>query len=975
VAAADVEWVRQISCETLMGGRGDAHLSPAPGQGPNGEEAVTWEIAASQGEQITLDLAALGIDPAQFDELAVNFLLEGSDTMPRFSLYEWPRSETMSNWYAKIRRPLNEWLDWRCDLRMDDDGVFLSDDYAKGTEKFTAPTLRLALVPRFLRIADEPPWRRVRLANVRLVRHPLRISFDKRDAICVVADGLVITSYQVTVENRMTTPGTASISADIRDLKFFSAEFSESSRPAIELNLAAGEQRNLTLRLMIPLAQAEKLASLYAEPVSLSGRMQEVPEVEVRPIMGYRPWRLWAAVPVWQPHYPVPAETIAATRELGKIYPWLVEATDAVVQRGRQLLGEEFPVLTMGPPGHDQNYICQKCGIRPKPLEVTRHQCPKCGEIITDTKVIAAYLPIRHGANFAAAEALAEAYQQTGDEAFAAKALGILREYADKYEQIINYEPRSTATQGHLGRGTLMESFLVTGAFRAYRNLRSSSSLTAADRQHIERDFLLNSAVRLARHGAEANQRIEHGKIAIYGGLLGGNWALAGEAVYGPNGWLALLDDGFSADGVAQEGGVYHAGQLGALAEAANELLANGVNLYNARFKRVFDASVAVSPVGISPYCADKFETAYRIWRDPLYLPTVHKYRERPSWTTVREGVIGLPSASATLDRHTLLAHSGYLFLRQRTAAGHRCLAINSGMQWERSELDRLHFRLFVDGEAVSRQIGRITYGSDYSHNMYPSFAHNVVTVDGKDLLEERVTLVAVIEQPGLTAALYRTDHERPLYPGVSQYRLVAIVDGHFLVVDRLESVTPHAYAWHFYPAASRQQCSLPLVSGEGVPPEIHALSLPEGSTGPWATGWAEGPFSVGYSDPDNPRLALTMRVLTDGPAEVLNGTIMQHYYPKLHPFTRVRRKDTTMASFAALFICGEAKDKELGKIEPYAAVPSGVFAWRITTADHEYILGINATGRSVAVAGRDAREALIAVDLCGDQKGNNNDH
>jgi len=105
VASAEetAPWIRQLE----FGGeswQGDLKLEPATG--PDGGQAVAWTIQASRAESAKLDLREQGIDLNDYDELAVDLYLEGSASFPIFTIREWPRPKTLSNWYAKMRRPL-----------------------------------------------------------------------------------------------------------------------------------------------------------------------------------------------------------------------------------------------------------------------------------------------------------------------------------------------------------------------------------------------------------------------------------------------------------------------------------------------------------------------------------------------------------------------------------------------------------------------------------------------------------------------------------------------------------------------------------------------------------------------------------------------------------------------------------------------------------------------------------------------------
>ncbi len=965
---AEAKLTKSIPLEQRALWRGDADIKTLPDGGPNGGPAVLWTTPTSKEPAIRLSFKDIGVDDlSKYDEIACDFYLEDSDAYLSWQIEEWPRTDELSSWYSKVERPLRQWIEWRCDLRLDDDGVvntlgFDRNGYKYHPEKHPqSPEFVFTLQPFFLRFQGEPDIRRVRIANLRLIKNPVTISYDKKFGRCEIGKDTVKTIYDVTLENRLDSEGVCIFTLDTSAMFYHRPAVDGVEGAKFEFPLKKGEKKTVKLELAIDRATAERLPGLFAEPVKLSARMKEIPEIVVKPLNSERFDALWAAVPLFNPQYPRAEETVARNKDMIKLYPWIEQLAAADVKKAEALLDKKFDVLTGICSVHQQWYLCPDCGIRPVALDPEHHKCPKCGKVLTDERIVAAYRPHAHGANFAAADTLAQAYQLTGDAKFARKATEILLLYADSYEKIEGFEPRSTCANARVALSTLHECFVIPLAFSAYHKLKESSALSAAEKVRIENDFLLNAACRLMRHNANQNQQAEHFNRVVPGAMFAEKWHIAGEELYGPLGWFNLVKAGFSADGIAHEGGGYHAGQMHSMGEAAELMWEQGVNLFCPAWKRVFDGSVAISPSGVSSYGPWLFELAYRQWRDPAYLPTLKSSRQKPNWTTVNHGVIGLPPSSGTLDSKSELSGAGYLFLRRATPQGHRTLAINYGMQWERSEKDRLHVRMFVDGEPVSRQVGRITYGSPFAASMGRSFAHNLVTIDRKDMLEERLVLDKTIEEDRLSAALFRTDADRPLYPGVSQSRLVAIVGSAFFVADVLQGTEPHLYDWHFFPVSTKQAFSILMKVGEGETPQLLVDGeLPKGSTGAWQEGKASSAFTVDYSSEKPAKSDLKLFLVPDGEAEVLDGSIMQFSTPKLHPFTRVTRHGSASALFAALYAPSGTVAASPARIES----PKDVFAWTVEVDGARHLLGINNSGKPVTLQGLEFAPGLIAGKL-----------
>src|SRR5690606_18751487 len=97
--------------------------------------------------------------------------------------------------------------------------------------------------------------------------------------------------------------------------------------------------------------------------------------------------------------------------------------------------------------------------------------------------------------------------------------------------------------------------------------------------------------------------------------------------------------------------------------------------------------------------------------------------------------------------------------------------------QWDRGEHDRLHFSLFDESGRVTGEIGRIIYSASQAHTMENTFGHNSVVIDGKNQAVQPSKLAAFLNRPSLPAALITENPQTPLYPGIEQARVVAILD------------------------------------------------------------------------------------------------------------------------------------------------------------------------------------------------------
>lgn len=939
-AASDDVWVKEVPLANRQLWSGKADIKTLPKGGPAGEDVIQWTTPASTEAETSVLLEALDINPNDFDEIACEFFLDDSDAYLNWNIREFPVAGQVSEWYSKAERPLRRWIPWSCDLRLDDQGVYLwvIGGYPGKTPQPKSPELVLRLTPFFLSVPGEPEIRRVRIANLRFVKYPVRITYDKTTAVTRFDEEAVTVRYKVTLKNEQKIADECRLTLDSSKLHYFKATVNGKPGDEHVFEMKPSESREIEVGFSMPRSQANKLPGLYSEPLDLSAKMGRIPEVTVRPLRSECFDSLWATVPIFHPTYPSARQTAANIKVQEKIFPWVTGFMAAAVKKAEGLL-DYVPEIPKELAWVHQNAYLTRFGERPIPLSLTEHKCQKTGEIYSSEWINAAYRPHAHMKNFKAANDLATAYQLTGDERFAVKAIAILAEYGRVFRDIPTLPKRSTCANGTLGQATLLECFIIPDAISAYEKVISSPSLTADDRRRIQEDFLYVSASRLSQHNANANQQAEHFSIIIPAAVMSGHWPLAGERIYGPLGWFNLVQVGFSSDGIAHEGGGYHAGQMGSVGAVAEFLLAQRINLYTASLKRVFDGSVASSPTGVSRFCPWLFEAAYAQYGDPAYLPTLASWRKTPNMATLTWGVPGLPDDVSNLRESSNLTGDGYFFLR---GGGSLCLAINYGKQWERSEKDRLHFRLFQDGKPLSRALGRITYGSPWSENMYRTFAHNVVTVDRGDALDVRLNDKEIPPVEGFHGLVLSTKPGSELYPGVRQSRIIAIVGSSFFVADVLTSDSPRTFDWHFFPDAPAQKIALPLADLTKEP-ELIKGGVVAGSLGKCRDGQSDGGFTVDFADAAG-KPTLTAQILANGPLKVLDGSIMQFSTPKLHPFLRATRTDAREGVFGALFTPAGAPPAKLTS----PAAPKGLILWEITEGASRWLIGWNSTNSPI---------------------------
>ncbi len=768
-----------------------------------------WHLPEGQPQTITFPLDALGINPADFDELRFELMPVGSQVALHTKLTGFPSATEMCNWYLKSKTPVGQWSEVRFDLRKDDDGGLLPPQPAAGR------VLSFTLDRRVIGFPGEPNWRKARFRNLRLVRTLVTVDVDLAATEIKETNEELAYTYTLLVSNRTDKPLRARLEPDSeRGLKEFRAETTTA------LALKPGEQVVVPVHLSVARVRAASLPALYAEPAIPRVTVEGEADSSIVPLMGYRKRVLWAVIPPSTPPRFTP-ETIQATARKFPLDSW----QQTTIRAAETALATEWPTppVELMPPGYDQGYRCEKCGEWLQPVEPTnfrRHQCPKCQTVIEGrTWIDRCYVAMYLAARCDDIRSLAMAWLLTGKEVYAAKAVEMLATLAQAYPSWPTPGARSTAGGSRFSFATLHSSYQLPKLAEAYAFLQTAPALDATKKAAIEA-MLREEAVRVSWHGTEYNnQGAEHGRAFGSVGLATGFWPLVAQAVYGDFAWHDLIENAFSEDGINHEGTAYHVAMFLCLSRFATFANQYGVNLLTDRVKRVYDGSLAL---GLGSAYPTSYEPAYRVYREPAYLPAVKSARSTPDDLTLLSGVPELPDITKLAFASVHLPTSGYIFLRRGTVADHREIRLNYRDAFDRNERDRFSTALYRNGQRVDSTVGRIIYTSPQAMWMMETAAHNAIVVDGASQREMAGRLLAY-QPDGDTPIAVVTDAGASLYEGVTQLRGIALIGDAYIVFDRVNADQPRTFDRYQYgPGAATltpaggQVASLPLLPGIG---------------------------------------------------------------------------------------------------------------------------------------------------------------
>ena len=892
----------------------------------DGPQQVRWHLADGQRQVLKVDLAAQGIDPSAYDELRFDIMPEGSQVSLQTALQGFPGERDVTSWYLKFKTTVGRWTPGRYDLRLDDDGIFLSGARTEDP----AGTLVLTLGRRVLGTPGEVTWRTARIRNARLVRRLVTVDFDMASARIIDDAGEIGCIYELALANRTDTTQTVTITPDSRHaLRHFQIDLPR------ELTLNAGETRRLPVRVSMARSQAMRLPPLYAEPLVPEVRIHGVPDSDVVPLMGYRAWPMWGVVPPFNRRAATPAETMARLAAREKVLPTIDAWRQRVLRAAETAAERRWPIPSHVLPGHTLFYRCQTCRIYPQPVDPARfhrHKCPKCGTLFENNAALdAAYVGRYYGTLATHVRNCGLAWLLTGDDAHAATAVRILRDLADAHAEMPVAGRRSTSGGTALGCSSLLTSYVLPLFAEGYAYVTASPVLDEPARLSIRR-FLTDEACRTARHSTEySNMTAEHFRAYGSVGLATGFWPLAAEAIHGEFGWHELVEYAFSEDGIGHEAGAYHRSIFKAMNDFGMFAAERGVDLYTARFKRVFDGSLSIGETAVS------FEVAYRAYRDPAYLRVLAMQRARPNEASARWGVLGLPDLQAMPVASEVLPGTGYVFLRQGHAADFAGLHLNYIKPFDRGEYDRLTTFFFHNRQQVDGTAGRIIYSSPRSHWMYATAAHNTIVIDGSDQRNVNAQLVAFAPADPTPAALVATDPAAPLYDGVQQLRGIALIEGCYVVFDVVRADRP---------------CTIDRYQHGRGKLNLHVKTAVPGS--PVAHLPAHGAFSAIETAPCGGELRidfgnhLRMRLVSDHDLAAYKAVTVGGWQAEPREVTFARAADARQAAFLAAFSFG--KDIEPPQLHIERAEPDDTLL-RVTVGANRYAIHAGYTDRRLEIA------------------------
>jgi hypothetical protein len=740
----------------------------------SGRAVLEYE-AAFEGTDTELWMDLDRVASNRFDLLRFDWRATGDAVLARVTLEGYPEPGGQRNYYLnKNPGTPGEWQRVWLDLGLDDDHPFFPkvEGLPDGRMRLR---FRLTLNPVAPHSAN--PRTILRLADVMLLRPPVTVAGDLRAIRPVDASGVVGQEYALVVRNRAEVPQEVALYLDGSGLREFRAELTEP-----QFRLGAGKTREIGARMVMDRDRAARLPPLYYETADVFVGVEGQPDSIVPWNWGYMRHRLHAAVPL--PPREAPVLLSDEEGAAGRARPAGKAASVATPQQLKEADGLlDYPSTpTNIVHGQPNCYFCPAHNAQLRCEGPGKHRCEKGKELVDMAKmpehVYRAAGYYEHVKLAETALKLARAGWDSGDRKYLKRAAEILMAYARWYPGVPISDESATSYYGRVGAGNLQESWWYAPLPRVYDLVRAGGVWSEKDAAFVERNLILEGVALLCAHRSVANQQAEYNRGVGVGALAIGNAALAAEALSGEYGMRAQWGFDFDGDGWTMERDWgYQRAAVEPFLDFAKALSAAGVPVFDADFKKLFDAPVLRSPnlsVGLELY-VDAMEQ----YHDPLYRRSVAAYRKEP----LPEMPDGFPNSVQPAGGFTML----------RTGRNDNDLvsaSINWGEPVYRGGKTLLSPTVRWKGCELNAQVMRIAYGSKFSGFSYAATAGNTIVIDGELQSMARAEQRALLDGP-CPAGRWTAPATHPQYPGVEWSRSMAICGDSVVVLDQITSAKP----------------------------------------------------------------------------------------------------------------------------------------------------------------------------------------
>lgn len=470
--------------------------------------------------------------------------------------------------------------------------------------------------------------------------------------------------------------------------------------------------------------------------------------------------------------------------------PWGASIEAALRRTVAERLQHDMTVPA-GEAGHFHHYFCpeHKRLLEFRWESPRAHYCAECDAELTGEKYDYAWIVFVHNHNLRYMQACRSLSVITGEAVHRERIRDLLLDYAAKYP---HYKHHGHDMQpdawygGRMSSQTLDEGVWASEVAAAYHE--ALPVIAPAQRQTIETGLWRPMAATLLGNPARGNWQMWHnaGLAAIAVAL--GDAELLDTAINKPvNGYQDMIDSSVTREGWWDERSPgYHFYPLHAMVLTAEAVRCRGIELYDERLRRMFDAPLECVYADLSfPAHNDGwhgvslrgqaalYEVAALRFAAPRYtemLSRAYAGGERKSWFALLNGHTIAPNPAPLMLSSTCQPDAGAAYLR----AASRTAVLKFGPHGGgHGHPDKLSLTIHNGARELLPDLGTPGYGvPDYTQWYRRTVAHSTVVVDASDQQEAAGTLLAFEARPDGGRVVAGCD---TAYPGVSMERTVSL--------------------------------------------------------------------------------------------------------------------------------------------------------------------------------------------------------
>jgi len=879
-------------------------LSVAP------DGVIVWKTIKGDFVRFSIP-ASIKEDPLSYDLLKFDVKLDGgiSEVM---TYVDFPGRESWIYRPIDITEYGDKWMTVFLDLHLAEFILNVSHPVKTGQVTFQ---FRAIDGERF----DQKPYRCVSIKNIRLVKTSIKAVWNEADYTFSDTNGLSYT-YPVWVKN---TSGKAqTVTSRLEEVERVWSDAVITPREAF---IAPRDSALFTVKINLSKEHADAAPLLYCESFQPFFSVKGKPESEVSILRSTDLIRLVVIKPPKKvlPLVYTTREKLDRARRWAETTDWGKKQKEEIIDAAEKILKQNQVVPDIGGFANAY-YYCTEHRCRLVHEGPGKHKCPMGGEYRTKNfmgvDLELDYTNIVHVALIKSTFPLAKAYALTGDKRFSDRARYLYFGYMEKY---FTYKPMDldaqtrTIDHGRTVFAKYMESFNFADFFMAYDLLKGCGAFAEAETKKLEHDFLIPCAVEMANYRMEMSHREENiARCALFMGLTTGHPTLLAFASSSPYSLAALNRYAAGADGHPMENDqMYHFAFASTVDEFAQAFENIGIPAFDFSLKRhamgIYRYATSFSGQKIPDqgtlyglHYPDQFFRDH--CGDDLFLGKVNHPESGDKPYLFPDESVNFPFSGDTVLKRPI--PEGGSFIAQMNWAG----------PTQRGDFEVLSPKFYAYGSLITDECGHFDWGSTDWHHSWQimSASHSTIVVDKHNqsgLRELDYTKGSYGPHPS-TQLYYNDQEDVPatvvyndrIYPGVKIWRALAVIDGAFILMDRLESDKPHTYDWFFYGVPDRsdglagihlnmEKRDMPLGDADGY--EIPASLSEAKISGEIKTDWTYNPKDTEKTF----NLSLTM--LNNEPASAIHGfTLAAPYRTKEKEFLLVRKENTQNTNYLAVF-------------------------------------------------------------------------